>query len=61
MKKKLFTDFSFLLKPDQEDPMENYFIVLKDNKKVCLQTVSNVLYNTLDFDDYVYTLDDNVV
>ena len=62
MKKNSLNELFSLLGAEHNDPMERYFIVLKDNKKVCLNVAtSNVLYNTLDFDDYVYALDDKDV
>jgi hypothetical protein len=60
MKKNSLHELFSLLDGDQNDPMENYFIVLKDNKKVSVNSVSsNILYNTLDFDEYVYALEDD--
>lgn len=60
MKKNSLNELFSLLDGDQNDPMENYFIVLKDNKKVSVNSVSsNILYNTLDFDEYVYALEDD--
>ena len=60
MKKNSLHELFSLLDEDQNDPMDKYFIVLKDNKKVSVNTVSsNILYNTLDFDEYVYALEDD--
>jgi hypothetical protein len=60
MKKNSLHELFSLLDEDQHDPMDKYFIVLKDNKKVSVNSVSaNVLYNTLDFDEYVYALEDD--
>lgn len=59
MKKRQWNDIYSLLKTDQEEPLDCYFIVLKENKKVVV--TPNILYNTLDKDDYVYTLEDNDV
>ena len=60
MKKNSLHELFSLLDGDQNDPMENYFIVLKDNKRVSVNSVSsNILYNTLDFDEYVYALEDD--
>ena len=62
VKKNSLHELFSLLDGDQNDPMENYFIVLKDNKKVSVNSVSsNILYNTLDFDEYVYALEDDAV
>ena len=60
MKKNSLHELFSLLDGDHNDPMENYFIVFKDNKKVSVNSVSsNILYNTLDFDEYVYALEDD--
>lgn len=60
MKKNSLHELFSLLDEDQNDPMDKYFIVLKDNKKVSVNSVSsNILYNTLDFDEYVYALEED--
>jgi hypothetical protein len=60
MKKNSLNALFSVLDAEQNNPTDCFFIVIKDNKKVSVNTnSSNVLYNTLDFDDYVYALEDN--